>query len=155
MGAFNVNTLAFNEAIMTLLYNDTCQHSLPIILNLLNNVLYRMYVDSTDEPIEIRTHPFQQTIQPQQFNIGTLSSAIFVGMIFILLPVSLAIDIVYDREMKAKNQLRVNGLSTMLYFTAYMVVLTGLMIILWLALMGLIFLFDIPAFVKVCFTMVI
>lgn len=150
MGAFNVNTLAYDEAIMTLLYNDTCQHSMPIILNLLNNVLYRMYVDSTDEPIEIRTHPFQQTIQPQQLNIGSLTSAIFVGMVFVLLPVSLAIDIVYDREMKAKNQLRVNGLSTTLYFIAYMIVLTGLMIILWLALMGLIFLIDIPAFRKVC-----
>jgi ATP-binding cassette subfamily A (ABC1) protein 5 len=51
------------------------------------------------EPIMVKTHPFQQTSQPQEFNMGTFSSAIFIGMSFILVPVSLAVDMVYDREV--------------------------------------------------------
>lgn len=51
------------------------------------------------EPIVVKTHPFQQTSQPEEFNMGTFSSAIFIGMIFVLVPVCLAVDMVYDREV--------------------------------------------------------
>lgn len=146
MGAFNLNYFNLNNLTITVLYNDTTQHSLPILLNLLSNLLLKLNSDDDYEKIEIRSHPFQQTVQPQQFNIGTFSSAIFVGMIFVLIPVSLSIDMVYDREMKAKNLLRVNGLSSILYFLAYFTVLTGIMLIICSALLGLIFLFDIPSF---------
>lgn len=50
--------------------------------------------------IEVKTHPFQQTSQPQEFNIGTASSALFIGMHFILLPITLVVDMVYDREVR-------------------------------------------------------
>uniref|UniRef100_A0A8W7Q0T1 ABC transporter domain-containing protein n=1 Tax=Anopheles coluzzii TaxID=1518534 RepID=A0A8W7Q0T1_ANOCL len=182
MAAFNVNVISWSNVSITTLYNDTTQHSLPIILNLISNTLLRVYAelspatinsqhllyqragggrkgpaptsnaqstfdyqdDAADgetlddiafQPlpsstsfsttsstsgsaspdrsssdsilrIELWSHPFQQTAQPQEFNIGTFSSALFVGMIFVLIPVSLAVDMVYDREMKAKNQLR-------------------------------------------------
>ncbi|EAA07114.4 AGAP010416-PA, partial [Anopheles gambiae str. PEST] len=101
--------------------------------------------------IELWSHPFQQTAQPQEFNIGTFSSALFVGMIFVLIPVSLAVDMVYDREMKAKNQLRVNGLSSSLYLSAYFIVLSGLMLVICAALLGLVFIFDIPSFRQVSY----
>lgn len=52
------------------------------------------------EPIEVLVHPFQQTAQPEEFNIGIFSSTTFMGMIFVLLPVSLAVDMVYDREVR-------------------------------------------------------
>jgi ATP-binding cassette subfamily A (ABC1) protein 5 len=52
-----------------------------------------------NEPIVVKTHPFQQTSQPEEFNMGTFSSAIFIGMTFVLVPVSLAVDMVYDREV--------------------------------------------------------
>jgi ATP-binding cassette, subfamily A (ABC1), member 5 len=67
-------------------------------------------------------------------------------MIFVLVPVSLAVDMVYDREMKAKNQLRVNGLTTTLYFAAYFIVMAGLMILICAALLIMIFVMDIPSF---------
>lgn len=51
--------------------------------------------------IEVKTHPFQQTSQPQEFNIGTASCALFIGMDFVLLPITLAVDMVYDREVRA------------------------------------------------------
>lgn len=97
-------------------------------------------------PIEVRAHPFRQTSQPQEFNVGTFSTALFVGMMFVLIPVSLAVDMVYDREMKTKNQLRVNGLPGFLYFATYFIVLAGLMVVCSAALLAMVFLFDIPAF---------
>lgn len=51
-------------------------------------------------PIEVYTHPFQQTSQPQQFNVGAASCATLLGMVFILLPITLAVDMVYDREVR-------------------------------------------------------
>jgi ATP-binding cassette subfamily A (ABC1) protein 5 len=86
------------------------------------------------------------TAQSQEFDIGTFSSALFIGMIFILVPVSLAIDMVYDREMQAKNQLRVNGLSLSLYFIAFFVVIFALMVVICGCLLVMVFAMDIPSF---------
>lgn len=52
------------------------------------------------KPIEVLTHPFQQTEQQEEFNVGNVVCAIFMGMIFALVPVTLAVDIVYDREVR-------------------------------------------------------
>lgn len=48
-------------------------------------------------------------------------------------------------QVKAKNQLRVNGLSFFMYFFTYFVVLAGLMIIICTALLVLILVFDLPS----------
>lgn len=149
MGALHVKSMSEASVQLAIYYNDTAQHSLPVLLNILSNTLYQLFSSSQEllpsNNIEIRSHPFQQTFQPQGFNIGTLSSALFIGMIFILIPVTLSVDMVYDREMKAKNQLRVNGLSTAMYFVAYCIVLCTLQFIICAALLGLIFLFDVPS----------
>jgi ATP-binding cassette subfamily A (ABC1) protein 5 len=55
------------------------------------------------EPIEVMALPFQQTAQPEEFNLGIFSASTFMGMIFVLVPVSLAIDMVYDREVTIVN----------------------------------------------------
>lgn len=147
MAAVNVTSISDRNITLTVLYNDTTQHSLPVVLNVISNAIFFALSDSSDlQPIEIRSHPFQQTAQPQEFNIGTFSSALFVGMIFVLVPCSLAVDMVYDREMKAKNQLRVNGLTTKIYFIAYFIVMAGLMILICAAILTMIFIMDIPSF---------
>lgn len=86
-----------------------------------------------------------------------------MGMIFVLVPVSLAIDMVYDREVrintaapknsnnpvlfqiKAKNQLRVNGLSFSMYFITYFTVLAAIMILICAVLLIIILIADIPS----------
>lgn len=146
MAAFNINDYSFPTMNLTIVYNDTMQHSLPILLNVLLNTYYRLVSGRNDiRPIEVKTHPFQQTSQPQEFNIGVASSALFIGMDFVLLPITLAVDMVYDREIKAKNQLRVNGLSFPMYFLTYFIVLIGLMTFICLCIVSIIFLFDLPS----------
>ncbi|KOX68527.1 ATP-binding cassette sub-family A member 5 [Melipona quadrifasciata] len=146
IAAFNITEYSLPRINLTVAYNDTMQHSLPILINLLSNTYYRLISDEDNtKPIEVRTHPFQQTSQPQEFNIGTASSALFIGMNFVLLPITLVVDMVYDREIKAKNQLRVNGLSFSMYFLTYFIVLVGLMTFICLCILGIIFLFDVPS----------
>jgi ATP-binding cassette subfamily A (ABC1) protein 5 len=48
-------------------------------------------------------------------------------------------------QIKAKNQLRVNGLSFSMYFFTYFVVLAGLMLLICTALLTLIIVFDLPS----------
>lgn len=147
MAAINITSFTDTNITLMVLYNDTAQHSLPVALNMITNAIYRVFAGTSDiQPIEVKSHPFQQTAQPQEFNLGTFSSALFVGMIFVLVPASLSVDMVYDREMKAKNQLRVNGLTTTLYFAAYFIVMAGLMILICAALLIMIFIMDIPSF---------
>lgn len=52
-------------------------------------------------------------------------------------------------QIKAKNQLRVNGLSFPLYFLSYFIVLVGLMIFICTCILGTIFLFDVPSLQEV------
>jgi ATP-binding cassette subfamily A (ABC1) protein 5 len=67
----------------------------------MNYIIFRLISNKNDPTlIEVKTHPFQQTSQPQEFNIGTASSALFIGMDFVLLPITLAVDMVYDREVR-------------------------------------------------------
>lgn len=52
-------------------------------------------------------------------------------------------------QIKAKNQLRVNGLSFSMYFLTYFIVLVGLMSFICLCILGIIFLFDVPSLQEV------
>ncbi|EEB12939.1 predicted protein [Pediculus humanus corporis] len=150
MAALNINVFEPPFFNITAIYNDTMQHSLPILMNLLNNALYRFFVHGKssgmfDPPIVMKTHPFQQTSQPEGLHFGTFTSALFIGMTFVLVPVSLAVDMVYDREIKARNQLRVNGLSFSQYFLTYVIVLGVLMLFICFSLILLILIFDLPS----------
>ncbi|XP_017782555.1 PREDICTED: ATP-binding cassette sub-family A member 5-like [Nicrophorus vespilloides] len=150
MAALNVNSFSYPDVSLTLIYNDTMQHSLPIMINLISNAIYRLMSPErlshgNWEPIEVMAQPFPQTVQPQEFNMGVFTTATFIGMIFVLVPASLAIDLVYDREIKAKNQLRVNGLSFSMYFVTFFMVLAGLMLFICAALLLIVILFDIPS----------
>lgn len=148
MMAFNVNKFEYPDYSVTVLYNDTQQHSLPIALNLINNALYRllsgmMMNNGKWNPIEVKAQPFQQT--SSDFSLGMGTATFTMGMIFALIPVTLATDMVYDREIKAKNQLRVNGLSFSLYFISYFIVLAAIMAFICAILLLLVLLFKTPS----------
>ncbi|XP_061382063.1 cholesterol transporter ABCA5-like isoform X3 [Danaus plexippus] len=149
-GAFSLKDSLVSFGNIMAYYNSTYTHSLPIIINLLDNTIYRVLMSSTNQldnfrPIEVLTHPFQQTEQQEEFNLGNVVCAIFMGMIFALVPVTLAVDIVYDREIKAKNQLRVNGLSMSMYFLTYFTILIFIMVVTSAGVLALVMVNDIPS----------
>ncbi|XP_063368836.1 cholesterol transporter ABCA5-like [Cydia amplana] len=150
IGAFSVRDSVIPYGKIMAYYNTTLTHGLPIIINLLDNSIFRILMHTSGQPenfrpIEVFAHPFQQTEQPEEFNLGNLVCAIFMGMIFALVPVTLAVDIVYDREIKAKNQLRVNGLSMSMYFLTYFTILIFIMIVTSIGVLLLVILNDIPS----------
>nr|XP_049698966.1 cholesterol transporter ABCA5 [Helicoverpa armigera] len=149
-GAFSLRDSLIPYGKIMAYYNSTYTHSLPIIVNLLDNSVYRVLMSASGmiesfKPIEVLAHPFQQTEQQEEFNLGNVVCAIFMGMIFALVPVTLAVDIVYDREIKAKNQLRVNGLSMSMYFLTYFTILIFIMILTSVGVLVLVILNDIPS----------
>ncbi|CAH0713455.1 unnamed protein product, partial [Brenthis ino] len=149
-GAFSLKDSLIPFGKIMAYYNSTYTHSLPIIINLLDNSIYRVLMAAAGQqdnfkPIEVLTHPFQQTEQQEEFNLGNVVCAIFMGMIFALVPVTLAVDIVYDREIKAKNQLRVNGLSISMYFLTYFTILIFIMMVTSAGVFVLVILNDIPS----------
>ncbi|XP_026730464.1 ATP-binding cassette sub-family A member 5-like [Trichoplusia ni] len=149
-GAFSLGDSLIPYGKIMAYYNTSFTHSLPVIVNLLDNSIYRVLMSTSGlienfKPIEVQTHPFQMTEQQEEFNLGNVVCAIFMGMIFALVPVTLAVDIVYDREIKAKNQLRVNGLSMSLYFITYFIILAFIMVITSAGVLLLVLLNDIPS----------
>ena len=54
-------------------------------------------------------------------------------------------ELIYDRQIRARNQLRVNGLSFAMYFTTFFVVLGAMLLLLLCVLLGLIAAFNFEA----------
>ncbi|RZF33664.1 hypothetical protein LSTR_LSTR007042 [Laodelphax striatellus] len=147
VGALDVFSCCdINDAQYSILYNDTAQHSLPAIVNIMNNVLYREILgNNSNGTIWIKAHPFQLSTGQQDFShIATLAS-VSLGAVILLMPVALCIDIVHDREMKARNQLRVNGLSSLYYFSTYFSVFASIMFAIFAMILGAMFFYDLPS----------
>ena len=60
----------------------------------------------------------------------TFGACLLIGMSYALAPLGMALELIYDRSVGLKNQLRVNGLSTWLYYGSFFFVLSLLMILL-------------------------
>ncbi|XP_022180938.1 ATP-binding cassette sub-family A member 5-like isoform X1 [Myzus persicae] len=121
---------------LTIYYNDSFIHSLPIILNSITST-------SLGDQIDIKTEPFKMEYKQNEYSFSRCSSAFFLGIVFVLVPVSLSADLVYDREIKAKNQLRINGVTFMQYFSSYFILLISMLLGIFFILIILIALFHV------------
>eukprot|EP00095_Tigriopus_kingsejongensis_P007732 maker-scaffold200_size264178-snap-gene-0.9 protein:Tk07732 transcript:maker-scaffold200_size264178-snap-gene-0.9-mRNA-1 annotation:"atp-binding cassette sub-family a member 5" len=77
------------------------------------------------------------------FDFGSFGGTIFIGFTYVLIPIGLALELIEDREIRARNQLRVNGLTFGLYYGSFYLVLGGMMLIILAALLLLVWAFDI------------
>lgn len=57
----------------------------------------------------MNAQPLQQTTVGEGFNLAIFSATTFMGMIFVLVPGSLSVDMVYDREVR--NSLSIQNLN--------------------------------------------
>lgn len=123
-------------------FNDTAQHSIPILVNAMSNA-YSMLYDIGN--ITVSSHPFKLTEIPQEFDGGAFSGNLFIGLTYAFIPCGFALELIYDRQIRAKNQLRVNGLTFPLYFGSIFVVLSILLLFLLCILLALIVAFNFKA----------
>ena len=64
----------------------------------------------------------------------TFGACLLIGMAYVIAPLGMALELIYDRSVGLKNQLRVNGLPTLLYYGSFFFVLS-LMMVLMLVMM--------------------
>jgi len=123
-------------------FNDTAQHSIPVMINALSNA-YAMLYDIGN--ISLTSKPFRLTEIPVSFDGGSFGGNLLIGITYAFIPCGFALELITDRHIRAKNQLRVNGLTFPLYFGSFFLVLGLLMLFLLCILLTLVAAFDFKA----------
>ncbi|XP_077241690.1 ATP-binding cassette A1 isoform X2 [Tasmannia lanceolata] len=102
----------------TVLHNSTCQHAAPTYINVMNNAILRLATGNDDMIIHTRNHPLPmtRTQHSQHHDLDAFSAAIIVSISFSFIPASFAVAIVKEREVKAKHQQLISGVSILSYW---------------------------------------
>ncbi|XP_058083562.1 ABC transporter A family member 1 isoform X2 [Magnolia sinica] len=106
----------------TVLHNSTCQHAAPTFINLMNSAILRLATENDNMTIQTRNHPLPMTSSQhsQHHDLDAFSAAIIVTIAFSFIPASFAVAIVKEREVKAKHQQLISGVSILSYwFSTY------------------------------------
>ncbi|XP_050501513.1 cholesterol transporter ABCA5-like isoform X2 [Diabrotica virgifera virgifera] len=141
--SFNIHDFSSSSQNISVLYNGSYSNNLPMFINLISNTFYSMA--ATTGKIAVTTYPFE--LPPTNVSPTPASPGNFIlGMIFLFAPIVLAVDMVYEREIKARNQLRVNGLPFTVYFTSFFLVQILLMATITILLIILIVVMKPPTF---------
>ncbi|XP_048497581.1 ABC transporter A family member 1 isoform X3 [Beta vulgaris subsp. vulgaris] len=104
----------------TVLHNSTCQHAAPTYINLINSAILRLAVSDKNRTIQTRNHPLPMTKSQhlQHHDLDAFSAAIIVTIAFSFIPASFAVPIVKEREVKAKHQQLLSGVSILSYWVS-------------------------------------
>jgi ATP-binding cassette subfamily A (ABC1) protein 5 len=101
-------------------YNDTDVHSLPVAINVMNSVLYANLTGNTTG-IKVTNHPFRIENPKLQFDAGSYVAVLLIGIALTISPGGFPIILVTERELRISHQLRVAGLSRLVYWLASLV----------------------------------
>ncbi|ESQ52886.1 hypothetical protein EUTSA_v10016127mg [Eutrema salsugineum] len=102
----------------TVLHNSTCQHAGPIYINVMHAAILRLATGNKNMTIQTRNHPLPPTKsqRTQRHDLDAFSAAIIVNIAFSFIPASFAVPIVKEREVKAKHQQLISGVSVLSYW---------------------------------------
>ncbi|XP_057535190.1 ABC transporter A family member 1 isoform X2 [Amaranthus tricolor] len=112
---YDDGTLGYN-----VLHNSTCQHAAPTYINLMNSAILRFAVSDSNMTIQTRNHalPMTNSQHLQHHDLDAFSAAIIVSIAFSFIPASFAVPIVKEREVKAKHQQLLSGVSIVSYWAS-------------------------------------
>ncbi|KAL6133968.1 hypothetical protein ACLB2K_066201 [Fragaria x ananassa] len=104
----------------TVLHNSSCQHAAPTFINLVNAAILRLASRDKNMTIQTRNHPLPMTQSQhlQRHDLDAFSAAVIVSIAFSFIPASFAVPIVKEREVKAKHQQLISGVSILSYWTS-------------------------------------
>ncbi|XP_047959280.1 ABC transporter A family member 1 [Salvia hispanica] len=104
----------------TVLHNSTCQHGGPTFINLINSAILRLATLNENMTIQTRNHPLPMTESQlqQHHDLDAFEVAVVVTMAFSFIPASFAVAIVKEREVKAKHQQLISGVSILSYWAS-------------------------------------
>ncbi|XP_058738226.1 ABC transporter A family member 1 isoform X2 [Vicia villosa] len=104
----------------TVLHNFSCQHAAPTFINLMNSAILRLATHDMNATIQTRNYPLPMTQSQhlQRHDLDAFSAAIIVNIAFSFIPASFAVSIVKEREVKAKHQQLISGVSVLSYWVS-------------------------------------
>lgn len=104
----------------TVLHNSSCQHGAPTFINLMNAAVLRLATNSSNMTIQTRNHPLPMTKSQhlQRHDLDAFSAAVVASIAFSFIPASFAVSIVKEREVKAKHQQLISGVSILSYWAS-------------------------------------
>ncbi|KAK0597531.1 hypothetical protein LWI29_026223 [Acer saccharum] len=104
----------------TVLHNSSCQHAAPTFINVMNSAILRLATHDRNMTIQTRNHPLPMTKSQhlQRHDLDAFSAAVIVSIAFSFIPASFAVSIVKEREVKAKHQQLISGVSVLSYWTS-------------------------------------
>ncbi|KAI4381515.1 hypothetical protein MLD38_007580 [Melastoma candidum] len=104
----------------SVMHNSSCQHSAPTFINLVNAAILRLATQDKNMTIRTRNHPLPltQSQRVQRHDLDAFSAAIIINIAFSFIPASFAVSIVKEREVKAKQQQLISGVSILSYWTS-------------------------------------
>lgn len=138
----------------TILHNSSCQHAAPTYINVMNAAILRLATGDKNMTIQTRNHPLPMTLsqKSQRHDLDAFSAAVIVSIAFSFIPASFAVAIVKEREVKAKHQQLISGVSIFSYWiSTYVWDFISFLFPTTLAMI-LFFIFDLSQFIgKGCF----
>ncbi|XP_043815842.1 ABC transporter A family member 1 isoform X2 [Manihot esculenta] len=104
----------------TVLHNSSCQHAAPTYINVMNAAILRLATGDQNMTIRTRNHPLPMTKSQhlQRHDLDAFSAAVIVNIAFSFIPASFAVAIVKEREVKAKHQQLISGVSVLSYWAS-------------------------------------
>ncbi|MCL4125298.1 UNVERIFIED_CONTAM: hypothetical protein GTU68_066750, partial [Idotea baltica] len=153
--AFDVFQFSGDSFNVRIRFNNSFSHSLPILMNVINNAVLRSLSPSGDDVSTTNASLLKVYSQQlpllesgvSEFDVGAFFSPVMIGFVFTIIPAGLVIDIVYDREINGRNLLRLNGVGFNLYFSSFLLVMMLLYLFSYFSLLIIIQAFQVPALV--------
>lgn len=104
----------------TVLHNSSCQHAAPTYINLMNSAILRLAALNDNMTIKTRNHPLPLTESQhqQRHDLDAFSAAVVINIAFSFIPASFAVAIVKEREVRAKHQQLISGVSILSYWAS-------------------------------------
>ncbi|ODM93723.1 ATP-binding cassette sub-family A member 5 [Orchesella cincta] len=143
MAALNVSDASTSSS-TNLRINGTFLHSPPIMLNMLSQYYQKKALENIS--VSANMNPF--SAKRNVFDTASLYAAFLIGPSFTFPAVGMVMELVKDREIRARNHLRVNGVSFGLYFSSVFLVFGLLSVIVIAMQIGLIYIYALPAFMN-------
>ena len=125
-------------------FNDTAQHSVPMMINLMSNY-YSSLHQTGDISISEQSFVFEANTMKTREIFKTFVACLMIGMAYVIAPLGMALELIYDRSVGLKNQLRVNGLPTLLYYGSFFSVLSLMMTVILVMLIIVIVAFNVES----------
>ncbi|KAK3578304.1 hypothetical protein CHS0354_004209 [Potamilus streckersoni] len=105
-------------------YNDSAIHAIPAIINLMSNSLLKAAenlsgITASNATIGVTSLPWPSLEQKRGFDSAAYSSSLVLALAFVLIASGFGIDVVQDRQVKARSQLRISGVPVNVYWATF------------------------------------